>query len=264
MIGGALDLHCHLTERMTAAADIVITFKEYPHDDATPRAAEMLEVARRMLAGETAPVMALFDCPMIGLFLTKTAAMREIVDMMTAAEAEPGALSVSLGHGVPWADLPDMGARMLVVADGDRALAAATAERLGGKAEIASGQPVDLTVKVMRIARGLGQHLGEGREPLGTMMWLRAGNGLDLVASDLRTQVYHPEAFEQIGIRLAEKSLVVVKSLFRFFTPFDAIAERVIFAATPGRVNPNISRISYTRRAPDFWPLVEDPFGGAG
>ncbi len=354
VIGVALDLHCHLTDALLEAADLVIAFKEYPHDDASARAEELFDLALATRRGEVSPAMAMFDCRMVALFLTKTGAMREVVDGLTDAEAEPGILSVSLGHGFPWADLPATGARMLVVADGDHALAERTAERLGraffdrraelvpdypdlptaldraaaaerhpvvladmsdnsgagapgdathvlravlargltgvasgiywdpmavracedagdgadiqlrlgGKTEPASGDPLDISGRIMRIASGLGQHLGAGLEPLGTMVWLRVEGEIDLVINDLRTQVYHPEAFEQLGIRLADKRLVVVKSLFHFYAPFAAIAPEVIFCATPGRVNPNTGEIPFTRRDLNFWPRVADPFGG--
>jgi microcystin degradation protein MlrC len=47
-----------------------------------------------------------------------------------ALEGKDGILAVSFGHGFPWADVPDVGARMLVVADGDQGKAAALAARL--------------------------------------------------------------------------------------------------------------------------------------
>ncbi|MER9338332.1 M81 family metallopeptidase [Mesorhizobium sp. M0293] len=351
-IGVALDCHCHLTEPLIATADLVVCFKEYPHDDASERAEELFELARRSQRGEVTPVMALFDCRMVSLFLTKQGPMVDFVAKMKATEKEPGVLSVSLGHGFPWADLPETGARMLVVADSDKALAEETANRLGGaffdlrhqlvpeypdlqagldralaassgpvvladmsdnsgagapgdavhvlrellargvtnvasglywdpmtvrqckdagegadiqvrlggKTEPASGQPLDVSGRIMRIIPGLGQHLGAGLEPLGTMVWLKMPGDIDVVVNDLRTQVYHPEAFEQLGIRLAGKRLVVVKSLFHFFGPFSVIASEVVFCATPGRVNPYTGLIPFTRRDMNFWPRVDDPF----
>jgi len=50
---------------------------------------------------------------------------------MTAAEGQGGVLSLSLGHGFPWGDVPDSGARMLAITDGDPALAAGTAASWG-------------------------------------------------------------------------------------------------------------------------------------
>lgn len=348
-IGVELDLHCHLNQALLDAANAIVIFKEYPHDDATDRAEELFAIAGKTLAGEARPTMALHDCNMVSLYLTKEGPMRDFVQRMKDVEAEPGILSVSLGHGFPWADLPEVGARMLVVADGESALAQAKAAqlgqefwdlrhdlatdypdldtaldqavaatvspvtladmsdnsgagapgdstfvlravldrslenlalgiiwdpmaveacqavgegaeirlRLGGKTEPMSGDPIDLTARVARIESGLIQHLGAGAEPLGTLVLLELDKDVHILINDLRTQVYHPEAFEQMGVKLANKRLIVVKSLFHFYSPFAAISEQVIFCATPGRVNPDMRKIPFKRREMDFWPLVD-------
>lgn len=352
VIGVALDLHCHLTDRMMEAADLLICFKEYPHDDATPRAEELFEMARACHEGRIKPVMRAFDCRMVNLYLTKVGEMRRLVDRLSAVEGQAGVLSVSLFHGFPWADVAHVGAWMLVITDGDATLAEQLAEdlgrdffakrhavtkrydgidaalaqaaprpggpvvladmgdtsgagangdatfllaamlargmtnfasgifwdpvalrfcqdagegariglRLGGKVGPMSGDPVDIEARVMRIASGLGQHLGPGLEPLGTIAWLRVGADIDLVVNDLRTQVYHPEAFEQLGIVLAEKDVVAVKSMVHFYTPFAAISPQVIQVATPGGSSPDFEALALTRRKAPYWPRVEDPF----
>lgn len=57
--------------------------------------------------------------------------MRDFVDReLRAAEQRPSVLSASLGHGFPWGDAPASGARALVVADRDAALANEVAEVL--------------------------------------------------------------------------------------------------------------------------------------
>ena len=50
-----------------------------------------------------------------------------------AAEGKDGILSLSLNHGFPWADVPNAGAKMLAVADGDRGIAERAAEEYGRK-----------------------------------------------------------------------------------------------------------------------------------
>ena len=131
VIGVALDLHCHLRPRLLEEADLLIAFREYPHDDAAARAEELFSLAERQLAGEISPEIAMFDCRMVSLFLTKTAPMRAFIKEMEAAESIPGVLSVALGHGFPWADLPETGARMLVTTNGDLPSAQRTAKALG-------------------------------------------------------------------------------------------------------------------------------------
>ncbi len=354
-IGVSLDQHCHLTQAMLDESDLIICFKEYPHDDASARADELFDLARRAHAGEIRPVMHMYDCRMINLYLTKTGAMRSFVDQMSKREQDPGILSISLGHGFPWGDVADVGARMLVVSDDAPDLAARTAQqlgeaffdlrqevschplplcaaldqaaastqgpvvladmgdnsgggapgdstfllrgllergfhnfatgiywdpmvvqlcqdagegshmrlRIGGKTGAESGDPVDLPVLVKRIRSGLGQHLGQGLEPLGTMVWLRAQNEVDILVNDLRTQVYHPEAFEQMGIDLSEKAIVTVKSLFHFYGPFAKVASKIIQIATPGGTSPRFEDLPLTKSSP-YWPKVQNPFNTLG
>jgi microcystin degradation protein MlrC len=131
LIGVELDLHCHLTEKKVAAANAMVIFKEYPHVDVTDRAEELFTIMADALAGRVKPVMAMHDCRIIGIFPTTREPVRGFVDRMTALEGKDGILSVSLGHGFPWGDTPEVGVRTLVVADGDKAKAAALAAKLG-------------------------------------------------------------------------------------------------------------------------------------
>lgn len=118
-IGVEIDLHCHLTDLMCREADVIVAFKEYPHTDISDRAREVYELTGRAQRGEIRPVIALEDCRMIGVWRPPSEPMRSFVDRMTAAEGRDSVLSVSFGHGFPWADVPEVGAKMLVVADGD-------------------------------------------------------------------------------------------------------------------------------------------------
>ena len=131
VVGAELDLHCHITAAMTGSADLLVIYKEYPHIDIGDRAAELFSLAADAAAGKTRPVMAVFDCRMIGSFRTTEQPLRGFVDRMTALEGSDGILSVSFGHGFPWADVADVGAKMLVVADGDTAKAELVARTLG-------------------------------------------------------------------------------------------------------------------------------------
>lgn len=129
-VGCELDLHCHLTERMRASANAIVTYKEYPHTDVADRARELYALCLRAKRGEIRPVMALRDCRMVSMWRTSAEPMRGFVRRMQALEGRDGVLSVSFGHGFPWGDVADVGAKMLVVADGDAAKAEALAEGL--------------------------------------------------------------------------------------------------------------------------------------
>jgi microcystin degradation protein MlrC len=131
VIGAELDLHCHLSPTMIAPADVVITYKEYPHIDINDRAQELFELAVATKLGKIRPTMALFDCRMVGMYPTTRQPLRGFVDAMGEAERRKGVLSVSFGHGFPYADVPDVGAKVLVVTDNDQALADTVAREFG-------------------------------------------------------------------------------------------------------------------------------------
>lgn len=131
LIACELDLHCHLTDQKVRSADLMVIFKEYPHIDVAERAQEVFDLVLRCLLGEVHPVMAVHDCAMLGVYPTTREPMSGIVAHMKALERQPGVLSVSLAHGFPWGDTPEVGTRVLVVADRDKELAARLAKELG-------------------------------------------------------------------------------------------------------------------------------------
>jgi microcystin degradation protein MlrC len=130
-IGLELDLHCHFTEKMRASADVIIAFKEYPHIDTKERAIELYRLLVDTVEDRVHPVTAVHDCKMMGLWHTTREPMKSFVARMQAVEREPGVLSVSLGHGFPWGDVPEAGAKLWVVTDNDPALARRLADELG-------------------------------------------------------------------------------------------------------------------------------------
>lgn len=130
-IGVSFDLHCHFSDAMLELADVLVAYKEYPHTDLAERGADLFRLISKAAAGEVTPTMALFDCRMIGIYPTTTQPMRGFVDAMTAAEARGEVLSLSLAHGFPWGDVPDMGCKMLAVTDDDMAAAERAAREWG-------------------------------------------------------------------------------------------------------------------------------------
>jgi microcystin degradation protein MlrC len=130
-IGIELDLHCHYTPLMQDSADVIIAFKEYPHTDMEDRAQELYVILKSMLEKRVRPTTAFFDCKTVGIFHTTKEPMISFVQRMKSLENKNGVLSVSLGHGFPWGDVPESGAKLWVVTDNDEPLARQLAERLG-------------------------------------------------------------------------------------------------------------------------------------
>ncbi len=131
VIGVELDPHCHLTLKRVKLADIIVLYKEFPHTDVVERAEDVLNLVLRTLRGEIKPVMSMYDCRQIQSYPTTLPLMRAFVDRMIAMEGKDGILSVSIGHCFPYADVPELTGRILVVMDKDKAKGDALATKIG-------------------------------------------------------------------------------------------------------------------------------------
>ncbi len=351
VIGVELDLHCSITQTLTDHADVIITFKEYPHIDPPDRAHELFDVCWQTLQGEVKPVMNLHDLQMISMWRTPVEPAASIVREMHELETRDTVLSVSHAHGFPWGDVPDASAKLLVVTDNDietgRKIASDLAEtiwslrdethptglsideafdtalasesgpiimadhadnagvgapsdstyilqtildknvenvasgfywdpvavrfcveagvgaeftlRIGGKVGEGSGQPVDLPITVRKIVSNAEQSFGQAKQTMGCGVWVSAANNLDIFLNSIRTQTFHPDAFEQFGLKISDKKIVVVKSTQHFYAGFAPIAESVLYVSAPGSINMNFSEIGFKKFTDPYWPKVADP-----
>jgi microcystin degradation protein MlrC len=130
-IGVELDLHANVSRQKLEAATVMVLFKEYPHVDISDRAKEVFELIADVVEGKTKPVMGWFDCRTVGIFHTTRQPMRGFVDRCAALEGQDGVLSISIVHGFPWADVADMGSKIIVVTHRDKEKAERLAAELG-------------------------------------------------------------------------------------------------------------------------------------
>jgi microcystin degradation protein MlrC len=120
---------------MVENLDVIVGNRHYPHDDTRDTGRRAAEILLRAVAGEVRPVIARAKLPLIltafnSTTLTDTPYARLLHDA-AQLEAREDILSASVFLVGSYIDAPDMGCSAVVVADGDAALAAAEAERLG-------------------------------------------------------------------------------------------------------------------------------------
>ncbi len=130
VVGAELDPHNHLSAAMVDHADVLVAFKEYPHTDILERAIELVDLCHAKAEGRTKPVASAVDTGGLVVMHTSRQPARGFVDRIMALEGKDGILSISVSHGFPWGDVPDMGTKVLVYSDGDVAKGAALARKL--------------------------------------------------------------------------------------------------------------------------------------
>jgi len=118
--------------------------------------------------------------------------------------------------------------------------------RIGGKIGPMSGDPVDADAEVLAIRDDAFQCglTGKLSEPLGLAVAVRIG-GVDVVINSIRQQVFSPECFTALGIDLAAKRLIVVKSTQHFQAAFESVAGAMIYCNAPGSLNMDLSSLPY-------------------
>jgi microcystin degradation protein MlrC len=131
-IAVALDLHGNVTQKMIDNADVIVSFKTYPHVDMYETGAHAARLLFDMIDGRAEPVLAWRQPPLLTHTLrsaTAEGAMKRAVDAARAAESD-GMLAVSVLAGFSLADIAAPRISVVVVGNGARADAEAVAERI--------------------------------------------------------------------------------------------------------------------------------------
>lgn len=127
---------------------------------------------------------------------------------------------------------------------------------IGGKHGAVSGPPFQCEARIMRLVPEHVQSVKRWTSPLGKTAWLRLPPEIDVVVCDLRNQVYGRTAFTELGIDLASKQMVIVKSTQHFYADFKGLSDDILYASSGGTLTTDFAAIPFTRRDKHFWPRV--------
>lgn len=132
--------------------------------------------------------------------------------------------------------------------------------RIGGKIGAASGDPVDLKVEIMGLVKDARMDVfGSMTVPMGDTAWVR-GQGVDIVLSSLRVQLYDRSGFTHIGIDPAALKVAVVKSSNHFSASFAPIAGKIVYVGGPGALDLDFANLGYKVFDAPYYPKLADPF----
>ncbi len=121
-----LDLHGNVSPRLVENCQAVVAYRTCPHVDQRECGRRAAALLARTIRGEIRPRMALAKPPLIVNIMvhgTSRDPLKSFMDRVRALERRPGILAASLLPGFPYADVPQMGPAVIVVADNDPDLA---------------------------------------------------------------------------------------------------------------------------------------------
>lgn len=128
------DMHGNHTQARVAAADAIVGFDTFPHVDMAERGVEAAQIIARTIRGEHRPRMAIHQMPLFWSTpcqVTAHSPMDEVLQQVHDIETRQGIICVTIATGFPWANVPEVGSSVIVVADDDEQLAQSTADELG-------------------------------------------------------------------------------------------------------------------------------------
>lgn len=125
-IVATFDLHGNEDGRFLTWADGAFTTRRYPHYDTYRQGERAARFLREVMRGAYVPTTASRKPPVITATVLQWTGQSPSMDIMERArrwEAREDEAYVSVFYGFPWSDVPDVGAAVHVMTDGDSALA---------------------------------------------------------------------------------------------------------------------------------------------
>jgi len=127
--------------------------------------------------------------------------------------------------------------------------------RIGGKIGPMSGDPVDLDCVVKKLSIDLRMTgLANASISMGDCALLHAG-GIEIVVTTKRNQAIGTDLFTQLRCNLANKKIIVVKSMQHFYASFVEVAAKVIYVGAPGTSTSDLSTLNFENIRRPKWPL---------
>ena len=125
-IAGTFDLHGNEDEEFLRWADFAFVTKRYPHYDAYIQGERAARAVRNVMRGEYRPTTATRKPGIVNATVLQWTGQSPSMDVMERArrwEAREDDAYVSVFYGYPWSDVPDVGATVHVMTNGDQELA---------------------------------------------------------------------------------------------------------------------------------------------
>ncbi|WP_340108120.1 M81 family metallopeptidase [Pikeienuella sp. HZG-20] len=152
----SLDLHGNVTARMVGEADLLVSYRTYPHVDMNATGARAARALGRLIDGAARPSKAFRQAPYLLPIAWQCTDMEPAKGLYAHLEAREGDWPMSLNMGFPAADFPDCGATVTAYganadADADALMAAVEAAESRFTGRVFS--PDEAVAEAIRIAR---------------------------------------------------------------------------------------------------------------
>ncbi len=163
-----LDLHANVSQQMCSLADIIVSYKTYPHIDMFETGFHAARILHQTMAGEINPRTIRVARPMLEEVNGGRTDSGPMIDRITKArayEAQSDVFAVSINAGFASADITEVGPTVLVTGQGDFTAHTAFAEIIAEDIWAARHQVLNDYLSV-EVAAGIAARFDSGNGPL--------------------------------------------------------------------------------------------------
>ena len=160
------DYHGNVPPQLVEHATALVIYKTCPHVDQRERGLQAAELLARTVRAEVRPEAAIVKPELlynIAFHNTGSGPMKQVMEAAIELEGKAGILAASVAAGYQYADVPWMGPSIVVVSDGEAALARQEAERL---AELMWSTRDELLPRVPGAAEAVGMAIASRERPV--------------------------------------------------------------------------------------------------
>jgi microcystin degradation protein MlrC len=129
------DFHGNPSPELVKLSTALVGYQQNPHLDTKQRGRRAASIMARTLRGEVKPVQVIVKPPMVYNIIFQNTYAEPLLPITRATmdleQSNPKILAVTVMGGYQYGDVPYMGPSVVVVTDGDRALAEKEAKRFG-------------------------------------------------------------------------------------------------------------------------------------
>jgi microcystin degradation protein MlrC len=154
-IGITLDPHANVSRKMCDLANIMVSYKTYPHVDMRLTGQHAANILQRSMVGEIQPLTLRVSRPMLEEVNGGRTDIGPMIERLAQArryEQEPDVFAVSVNGGFADADISEVGPSVLVTCQGDLAGHARFASELADDMWLRRGEPLNHYLSVAQAA----------------------------------------------------------------------------------------------------------------
>lgn len=164
-----LDPHANVTRKMCDLANIMVSYKTYPHVDMRLAGQHAANILQRAMAGDIQPVTLRVTRPMLEEVNGGRTDIGPMVERLAQArryEQEPDVFAVSVNGGFANADIAEVGPSVLVTCQGDVVGHARFAGELADDIWLRRGEPLNQYLSALQAAAVCASYIPKNNKPI--------------------------------------------------------------------------------------------------